>query len=157
MKQLTFICLFTIVLSMSGCDRGEPTISNMPILDFQIYVSDIDEKIKKIMRLPERVETYYAVNILVSSTLGGCINYDQTRVFSNNMEIDPSNLSTWHDSPVIWRPGDTLRIEVTETDSTDISGFCPEYVYYWYQTIFIGFCVPGEYTTTVNDRKKHLR
>ena len=165
MKQFTFVCLLTIVVGMSGCDRDESIISNMPIYDFQIHVSDIDEEIKELTGYHERVKKYgvgfvdinkyYAVNILVSSNLGGCRRYDQTRIFHNETETDLLNLSTWHQGhpPNVWRPGDTLRIEITESESTS-DGACPTIVYDWYQTIFIGFCVPGEYTIVANGRRK---
>ena len=172
MKQLTYICLLTIAVGISGCDRrDELIISNMVIHDFQIHVSDIDEEIKEITRFHDRVERYgaafvdtnvkyYAVSILVSSGLGGCLRYDRTRMFynidKNEIEIDLSNLLTWHgNTPNTWVPGGTLRIEITESEPKPDGSFdCTDDYYDWYQTIFIGFCVPGEYTIVVNNERK---
>ena len=162
MKQFTFICILTFIVVMLGCDRDrdELIISYMPV-DFQIHISDIDKELKEITRFHEHSggqhvdinPKYYAVTILVRGLLGGCLGYHQTRIFynSNNNEIE-ADLSTWRNTLHTWMPGDTLRIEITESEPKPDGSFdCPTYVYDWYQAIFIGFFVPGEYTIVIND------
>lgn len=92
----------------------------------------------------------------MQSSLGGCRGYHQTRLFSNSNEDEillglvtlPPEVST----SKIWTPGDTIKLEITESEPEwDGSFDCSDDFYYWYQAISIGFCIPGQYTIDVNN------
>ncbi len=131
---------------------------------FQIHIADIDKELKEITRFYEHSGVqyddmnpkYYAVTILVNGVLGGCLGHHQTRIFYNNNENEiEADLSTWEGAPHTWVPGDTLRIEITQSEpKPDGSFYCTADVYEWYQAIFIGFFVQGEYTVVINDQSK---
>ncbi len=169
MKPLTFFCLFTCVVIIFGCDRDRGVvISPMPIENVQIHAAEIDKEIYKLNMLYEELELseedlvdidpkYYVVTVLVRSSLGGCRGYEHTRLFRNSNEIEiKDGLISWRgDFPWTWVSGDTIKIEVTESEPIpDGSFFCTDDLYDWQQAIFIGFCVPGEYTIVVNDYRK---
>ena len=169
MKQFTFFCLFTFVVIIIGCDRDSGVmISPMGIDNFQIHVSEIDNEIKEVTKYNERLEKYdanfvdmspkyYAVTVLVRSDLGGCRSYKQTRLFHNTRENEIMTGSIiWEGySPWTWTPGNIIILEITESEPIPDGSFdCPTDVYYWNQAIFIGFCIPGEYTIDVNKIRK---
>ena len=172
MKPFAFFCIFTFVVFIFGCDRDNGVIiSPMAINDFQIHVSEIDEEIKEVTMFNERLEQYgenfvdmppkyYAVTILVRSALGGCRGYKQTRLFYNTHENEITTGSViWHGNiPWTWDPGSNIILEITESEPIPDGSFdCTDDFYYWHQAIFIGFCIPGEYTIDVMIIEKHLR
>lgn len=151
---------------MSGCDRDEGVITPMWIRDIQIHVSDIDTEIKEITMYNERLELYgsdfvgmnpkyYAVTILVYSGYGGCTSYHQTRLFQNSDENEVDiGLITGHNEPWIWQPHDTIILKITQSEPKPDGSFdCPAISYDFFQAIFIGFCIPGEYTLLLNSDK----
>lgn len=165
MKLYTSIYLLTLIVVMSGCGENDDVIiSPMAIGDIQIHVSNIDEDIRGINphytpsgRDSDNMNPdFYAVHVLVSSNLGGCRRYHRTRLFSNSHDNEiKAGLVTWHGSiPWIWKQDDTIILEITESEPVPDGSFdCTADFYYWYQAIFIGFCIPSEYTIVVNGNR----
>ncbi len=169
MKPLTFFCLFTCVVIIFGCDRDRGVIiSPLPIDNVQIHAAEIDKEIYEINMLNDQLERsgedlegiapkYYAVTVLVRSSLGGCRGYEQTRLFRNSNEIEiKDGLIYWEGNfPWTWVSGDTIKLELTESEPIPDGSFdCTDDFYYWHQAIFVGFCKPDEYTIDVNDFRK---
>ena len=56
----------------------------------------------------------------------------------------------------LYSSGDTIHISISASGATGF-GFCFDEVSMHEEAIFVGFCVPGEYTLRVNDFTKAFR
>ena len=148
MKKYTILILIAVFFLSYGCDRDDIEISEMGIHDVQIHVSDINKELTEIRMLGEERDKYFAVTALVRSDLGGCRSYHDTQLFKNGNKIDYST------DFIFWNPGETIRIDIYESEPTGYDFDCTDDFYYFYQAIFVGFCVHGEYTIVVNNYQK---
>ena len=158
MGRIVSICLLTFIVVMGGCDRDEVIISSMYIEDIQIQASKIEQEFKESVGPFHGNSEYYAVTVFIQSSLGGCRSYHRTRLFSNS-DVDKIPLGLVTEPPGVsgstyWAPGDTIRLEITESEPKwDGSFHCTDDFYYWYQAISVGFCIPGEYIIDVNNNR----
>lgn len=155
MGRFVFIYLLTFIVVMCGCNRDdEIIISSMIIEDIQIHTSKIDQEFKERAGPFNGNPENYAVTIFIQSSLGGCRSYHKTRLFPNfDSDEIPLGLvtTTGVSGSTYWAPGETIRLEITESEpKSDGSFSCSDDFYYWYQAISIGFCIPGQYTLDVN-------
>ena len=160
MKQYVIICLLAITVIFFGCGEDEDIISYMGIKDFQIHVSDFDKDItfgdEKGFGIDHENSEFFSVSILVSSGIGGCTGYEQTRIFHEGFEYDIHELNWYYAFQSTWLPGDTINIQVTQSDPAPGAFVCTDDYIDWYQAVFVGFFSPGEYTIVVNGFSKTL-
>ena len=135
-KSIYSFIVFTILIvaNLFGC-AGE-RIELMPITDVEIQATAID--------LPHAPDVF-AISALVTSTLSDdCIE---------DYEIVHGIMPHVFDRYPIYTDGDTISIEIKQTVTVSnafVNVICDSASPYYIDTIFLGFCKPGEYTINVN-------
>ena len=134
MKHLFYYISLTIILTatLSGCSREEEhIISLMGVESYQIYVASTE------------VPTLYAVSVKVVGILAdSCNNHHKTHYdepYISRRILQPN-----------YKNGDTVTIEITQSESTSTSGYCLTAVHYYIPVLFLGYFEKGIYTLIVN-------
>ena len=139
-KSIYSVVVFSILLgaNLIGCNREDIT-ELMLIRDIEIYATAID--------LPYALDVF-AISVLVTGSLSSdnCIE---------NYEIDYDVMPNVFDMSPIYFDG-TISIEIKGTvmgGNVECRPASPYYI----DTIFLGYCKPGEYTIDVNGYTETFR
>lgn len=133
MRQTIYsFIILTILIAANLLGCTQEIVELMPIRDVEIYTKAID--------LPD-APNVFAISVLVTGTLSDkCIE---------NYEIDYGIMPHVFDRYPIYSGGDTVFLEIEQTVTVGWVS-CDNASPYYIETIFLGFCEPGEYTIDVN-------
>lgn len=135
-KVYAHISLFIILIAIGLISCERENIGRVAIDD------DIQISAMKVV-----YRNFYAVNIVVTAVFSnGCGGHKET-VYPKRNDIDGHPL---------WRDGDVIEIQMTGYLSSP-GDVCTDAVEFYHESIFIGYCRPGEYTLNVNGYTKTFR
>ena len=143
MQKCVSVLLFVFLI---GCGKNniKNNIFDMPIGHVDVYVSAIDGLMGDTGQRPEPL---FVVMVSVIGFPGPTSSY-------GHHETSYLQRPDYAGEP-LYRDGDTLRIHITASFINDGKSADPQLLHY--ETIFLGFCLPGTYTLRVNDLSKTFR
>ena len=158
MKILKYLrpLLFLMVFCYLGCGESDDSYTTHAwILDIEIkiYSQDTSTDIQLPWefttdwsveeQLPTPPKNAKAVIVLIDSSYGGCDGVPYlSDLHTPNPETGPGYIA--------WKTGDMIEIEVWQSIYTGDDD-CATSVDNWRMSVFVGYCVPGEYTLKVSD------
>ena len=143
LKHLFSDCLVIgafIFVSLLAVGCGRENIFDMHIEDVEIQVEAVDST-------GYSAEPLFLLRVSVTGFAGPTDCY-------GHHETDYLQREDYAGQP-LYRNGETLRIHITASGSS--GGICGDAVSTHYETILLGYCMPGTYTLKVNDFTKTFR
>ena len=130
------VLFFLLAIGLIGCGFDEENIEELEIEHIEIAARKI------------KTTNYFAVNVVVIAVLpDGCHEHKKTYY--------PKRDSGGINGHSLWRKGDVIEIKMTGYALR--SAHCTDAVEFYRESIFIGYCLPGDYVVNVNGNRKIFR
>ncbi len=144
--KIVFLFVTTLVtISFIGC--GEDITIDEDIAIFDMSIEHVDISVSETDKMVGS-EPLFSVTVWVYGVAGPTTCY-------GHHETDYLQRDDYAGQP-LYRNGDIIDISISAFGPTG-PAFCGDAVTFHDEAIFVGFCVPGEYTLHVNDFTQTFR
>lgn len=157
--SILFISLtLFIATGLIGCGQdSDEVISDAGVESAEIYVSETAKEMTLVSGDGKRyIQKVFPVVAIVKLSFGdGCSSYHNTE-YPLEGSTGSIGLPTNGDSNIFgWQDRSIIVIKITQSNYVGPDA-CTDAVHYYEEAIFIGLCLPGDYTLKINNIEKRF-